>query len=238
MSRRLRSGRRPRGAGRSRVCQPLSACLWSGGAPAGAVDTFSTPLQRAGGVPGGRQMPYYESVLIARQEIGGGDAERLGEHYEEVLGKEGASVVRREYWGLRRLAYQVRKNRKGHYLMFHVDGPGSAIQEFERQLRIDENVVRYLTMRLDQLPDGPSIIMKARAEREERRDQGGTRRDVERPPADAADGGGAAPESKAGGEAGAPAEAERVPDAGAADSAPGGTENEAGTDDAAAGEDE
>ena len=94
-----------------------------------AVDTFSTPPLRAGGVPGGWQMPYYESVLIARQEIGGGDAERLGEHYEELLSKEGASVVRREYWGLRRLAYRVRKNRKGHYLMFHVDGPGPAIQE-------------------------------------------------------------------------------------------------------------
>ena len=203
-----------------------------------AVDTFSTPLERAGGVPGGRQMPYYESVLIARQEIGGGDAERLGEHYEETLSKEGASVVRREYWGLRRLAYRVRKNRKGHYLMFHVDGPGSAIQEFERQLRIDENVVRYLTMRLDQLPDGPSIIMKARAEREERRDQGSARREVERPPADATDGGGAAPESNAGEEASAPAEAEPAPESEAAAPASGDAANDAGTDDTAAGEDE
>jgi small subunit ribosomal protein S6 len=183
-------------------------------------------------------MPYYESVLIARQEIGGGDAERLGEHYEEILSKEGASVVRREYWGLRRLAYRVRKNRKGHYLMFHVDGPGSAIQEFERQLRIDENVVRYLTMRLDQLPDGPSIIMKARAEREERRDHGGARREVERPSADAADGGGATSESNAAGEARAPTEAERAPAADAADSASGDTANETGTGDAPAGEDE
>ena len=206
--------------------------------PRVAVDTFSTPLLRAGGVPGGRQMPYYESVLIARQEIGGGDAERLGEHYEEILSKEGASVVRREYWGLWRLAYRVRKNRKGHYLMFHVDGPGSAIQEFERQLRIDENVVRYLTMRLEQLPDGPSIIMKARAEREERRDQGSARREVDRPPADAAEGGGAAPVSDAGGEASAPAETERAPDADAAASASGDSGNEAGTDDAATGEDE
>ncbi len=125
-------------------------------------------------------MPYYESVLIARQEVGVGEAERIGEHYEELLGKEGASVVRREYWGLRRLAYRVRKNRKGHYLMFHVDGPGTAIQEFERQLRIDENVVRYLTMRLEQLPDEPSIIMKARLEREERRDQESVRKESER----------------------------------------------------------
>ncbi len=183
-------------------------------------------------------MPYYESVLIARQEIGGGDAERLGEHYEEILSKEGASVVRREYWGLRRLAYRVRKNRKGHYLMFHVDGPGAAIQEFERQLRIDENVVRYLTMRLDQLPDGPSIIMKARAEREERREQGGPRREVERPPADAADGGGAAPESDAGGEASAATEAEPAPASDAAAPVSGDTGNDAGTSDAAAGEDE
>ena len=129
-------------------------------------------------------MPFYETVLIARQEIGGGDAERLGERYAEVLTKEGANVIRREYWGLRRLAYRVRKNRKGHYVMFHVDGPGTAIQEYERQLRIDENVVRYLTMRLDQLPESPSIIMKARAEREERRDQETTRREVERQTSD------------------------------------------------------
>ncbi len=125
-------------------------------------------------------MPYYESVMIARQEIGGGDAERLGEHYEGVLSAEGATIVRREYWGLRRLAYRIRKNRKGHYLMFHIDGPGTAIQEYERQLRIDENVVRYLTMRLDALPDGPSIIMKARAEREERRESDNARREAER----------------------------------------------------------
>ena len=145
-----------------------------------AVDSFPTPSHRAGGESGGLTMPFYETVLITRQEIGGGEAERLGEHYEEILTKEGASVVRREYWGLRRLAYRVRKNRKGHYVMFHVDGPGTAIQEYERQLRIDENVVRYLTMRVDQLPEGPSIIMKARAEREERRDQETSRRDVDR----------------------------------------------------------
>lgn len=172
-------------------------------------------------------MPYYESVLIARQEIGGGDAERLGEHYEELLSKEGASVVRREYWGLRRLAYRVRKNRKGHYLMFHVDGPGPAIQEFERQLRIDENVVRYLTMRLERLPDGPSIIMKARAEREERRDQESTRREAERQAADAADsdtdaadGDTDAAESEASGEARKPEEAEPDPETGAAGAEP------------------
>ncbi len=171
-------------------------------------------------------MPYYESVLIARQEIGGGDAERLGEHYEELLSKEGASVVRREYWGLRRLAYRVRKNRKGHYLMFHVDGPGPAIQELERQLRIDENVVRYLTMRLDRLPEGPSIIMKARAEREERRDQESTRREAERQAADAAGGETDAAESEAsgeagaGGEAGGPEEAEPAPETGAAGAEP------------------
>ena len=166
-------------------------------------------------------MPYYESVLIARQEIGGGDAERLGEHYEELLSKEGASVVRREYWGLRRLAYRVRKNRKGHYLMFHVDGPGPAIQEFERQLRIDENVVRYLTMRLDRLPEGPSIIMKARAEREERRDQESTRREAERQAADATGGETDAAEAEAGGEAGGSEEAEPDPETGAAGAEPG-----------------
>ncbi len=174
-------------------------------------------------------MPYYESVLIARQEIGGGEADRIGEQYEELLGKEGASVVRREYWGLRRLAYRVRKNRKGHYLMFHVDGPGTAIQEFERQLRIDENVVRYLTMRLDRLPDEPSIIMKARAEREERRDQENARRESERRAAAPSDGGSGDGKPDDGEPADRPAEAsagESGPTAeGAAGEVPAGAES-------------
>lgn len=122
-------------------------------------------------------MPYYESVLIARQEIGNAEAEQLGERYEALLGEQGATVVRKEYWGLRKLAYRVRKNRKGHYLMFHVDGPGAAIQELERQLRIDEDVIRYLSMRIDAIPEEPSVIMRARAEREERREQEAAQRE-------------------------------------------------------------
>lgn len=123
-------------------------------------------------------MPYYESVLIARQEIGNSEAEQLGERYEALLGEQGATVVRKEYWGLRKLAYRVRKNRKGHYLMFHVDGPSTAIQELERQLRIDEDVIRYLSMRIETIPEEPSVIMRARAEREERREQEAAQREA------------------------------------------------------------
>ncbi len=147
-----------------------------------ALVALSTPPIRPGGascktIP---NMPYYESVLIARQEIGGSEAESLGERYEALLSEQGATVVRREYWGLRKLAYRVRKNRKGHYVMFHIDGPGSAIQEFERKLRIDEDVIRYLSMRIDSIPEEPSIIMRARLEREERREQESARREAEK----------------------------------------------------------
>lgn len=145
--------------------------------PKGGGRAFDSASPGGGPVPDRPPMPYYESVLIARQEIGNAEAEQLGERYEALLGEQGATVVRREYWGLRKLAYRVRKNRKGHYLMFHVDGPGAAIQELERRLRIDEDVIRYLSMRIDAIPEEPSVIMRARAEREERREQEAAQRE-------------------------------------------------------------
>ena len=165
-------------------------------------------------------MAYYECVFIARQDISASQVETLVADFTTIITDNGGQVAKSEYWGLRSLAYRISKNRKGHYLMFHVDGPGPAIQELERQLRIDENVVRYLTMRLDRLPEGPSIIMKARAEREERRDQESTRREAERQAADASGGETDAAESEAGGESDKPEEAEPAPKAGAAGSEP------------------
>ena len=113
-------------------------------------------------------MPLYETVFIARQDIPAQEAEALAEKYSGIVSEHGGSVARREYWGLRTLAYRIKKNRKGHYTMFHLDAPPEAVSEMERNMRLDENILRYLTIRSDTLDDKPSIIMQGRVAREER----------------------------------------------------------------------
>ena len=113
-------------------------------------------------------MPLYETVFIARQDIPAQEAEELGEKYSNIVGDNGGAVGRREYWGLRNLAYRIKKNRKGHYTMLHIDAPAPAVAEMERNMRIDENVLRYLTIRADELDEGPSVMMQNRRPRDDR----------------------------------------------------------------------
>src|SRR5207302_853460 len=82
--------------------------------------------------------------------------------------EQGGEVKKREYWGLRNLAYRMKKNRKGHYMLLNIDGPAPAIAELERTMRINEDVLRYLTLRVDQLEEGPSPVMQNRGGREDR----------------------------------------------------------------------
>ena len=114
-------------------------------------------------------MPLYESVFIARQDIPAQEVEALAERFASVLAEQGGEVARREYWGLKNMAYRIKKNRKGHYTMLHIDAPAAALQEMERTMRISEDVLRYISMRVDELPEGPSIMMQTRAAREDRR---------------------------------------------------------------------
>ena len=114
-------------------------------------------------------MPLYESVFIARQDIPAQEVEALAERFSSVLAEQGGEVARREYWGLKNMAYRIKKNRKGHYTMLHIDAPPAAVQEMERTMRISEDVLRYMSMRVDELPEGPSIMMQTRAAREDRR---------------------------------------------------------------------
>lgn len=114
-------------------------------------------------------MPLYESVFIARQDIPAQDVEALAERFASVLAEQGGEVARREYWGLKNMAYRIKKNRKGHYTMLHIDAPPAALQEMERTMRISEDVLRYISMRVDEFPEGPSIMMQTRAAREDRR---------------------------------------------------------------------
>ena len=117
-------------------------------------------------------LTYYENVFIARQDISQPQAEALGEAFAKVVADLGGKVTKREYWGLRNLAFRIKKNRKGHYLLLNIDGPAAAVHEMERQMRINEDVVRYLTVRVDELEEGPSAMMRARDQRDERPERG------------------------------------------------------------------
>ena len=112
-------------------------------------------------------MPLYETVFIARQDIPAQEAEVLAEKFSGIVSDNGGSVSRREYWGLRNLAYRIKKNRKGHYTMLHLDAPASAISEMERNMRLDEDVLRYLTIRMDELDQNDSIMMQGRVREEQ-----------------------------------------------------------------------
>jgi len=143
-------------------------------------------------------MSFYENVFIARQDISGAQVEALADTFTQLIAEQGGEVKKREYWGLRNLAYRMKKNRKGHYVLFNIDGPAAAISELERTMRINEDVLRYLTLRVETLEEGPSSVMQSRGSREDRprrsdrdrygegRERFGEPRDGgERPPADA-----------------------------------------------------
>ncbi len=116
-------------------------------------------------------MAYYESVFIARQDISATQAEGLADTFAKVVTDGGGKVAKREIWGLRQLAYRIKKNRKGHYILFNFDAPSGAIEEMERQMRLHEDVLRHMTIKVDEPEEGPSIIMRNR-ERGERGDRG------------------------------------------------------------------
>lgn len=110
-------------------------------------------------------MPYYENVFIARQDISASQVDTLTDAFTGAIENLGGKVAKREYWGLKNLAYRIKKNRKGHYVLLNLDAPADAIQEMERQMRINEDILRYLTVRVEELEEGPSIMMQSRGER-------------------------------------------------------------------------
>ncbi len=113
-------------------------------------------------------LPYYESVLIARQDISTTQVEALADGFAKMIEDHGGSVTKREHWGLRTLAFRIRKHRKGHYFLFNIDSPAAAVHELERQVRINEDVLRCLTVRVDELQEEPSMMMQSRASRDDR----------------------------------------------------------------------
>ncbi len=111
-------------------------------------------------------MPLYEHVMIARQDLSNTQAESLIEHFGTVLADNDGKLVDHEYWGIKTMAYKINKNRKGHYAFLRTDAPATAIQEMERLMRLHEDVMRVLTIKVNEHAEGPSIQMQKRDERD------------------------------------------------------------------------
>lgn len=105
-------------------------------------------------------MALYENVLIARQDLSTTQVEGIVENLEKVIADNGGSIEKKEFWGLRSLAYKIKKNRKGHYVLMNIDAPAPAVHEMERLMRINEDILRYQTIRVDELEEGPSVILQ------------------------------------------------------------------------------
>lgn len=119
-------------------------------------------------------MALYECVFLTRPDLSQAQVEALAEQYAEVIRENDGEVTKTEFWGLRNLAYRVNKNRKAHYVMLNIAGSSAGVDEVERRMRLSEDVMRFLTVRVDTLEEGPSAVMRARAagERDDRRGGG------------------------------------------------------------------
>jgi small subunit ribosomal protein S6 len=122
-------------------------------------------------------MPLYEHVFISRQDLSNAQAEGLIEHFSTVLADNGGKVVENEYWGVKTMAYKINKNRKGHYAFLKSDAPAAAVQEMERLMRLHDDVMRVLTIKVDKHAEGVSVQMQKRDDRDgdrgDRGDRGG-----------------------------------------------------------------
>jgi len=140
-------------------------------------------------------MALYESVFIARQDVSSSQVDSIADALQKVIEDNGGQVPKREYWGLRNLSYKIKKNRKGHYALFNIDAPAEALREYERTMKLNEDILRFMTIKVDELDPEPSVVMqnkgrdRDRGERGDRGDRGdrggrGGRRFDERPPRD------------------------------------------------------
>ena len=110
-------------------------------------------------------MSFYEHVFIARQDLAPAQVEELTNKYAGVIESMGGKVTKREDWGLRNLAYRIKKNRKGYYVLMNIDAPAEAVKEMERLIRIDEDIIRHLTVKVEELEEGPSVMLAPKSSR-------------------------------------------------------------------------
>ncbi|MGO9817368.1 MAG: 30S ribosomal protein S6 [Acidocella sp.] len=113
-------------------------------------------------------MPLYETVVIARSEITQAQADAVADAAVATIEADGGAVKKREYWGLRSLAYRIKKNRKGHYILLGLDAASPAMQEMERQLTLNEDVLRFMTVRVEEISEEPSVILTRKSDDRER----------------------------------------------------------------------
>ena len=119
-------------------------------------------------------MPLYEHVYLARQDLSAQQVEDLTKQFSDVIAGLGGKVTKNEYWGLKSLSYRINKNRKAHMTLLNVEAPAAAVTEIERQERLSEDVLRYLTIRVDELEEAPSAMLrKSDRDRDERGERGG-----------------------------------------------------------------
>jgi small subunit ribosomal protein S6 len=121
-------------------------------------------------------MPLYEHVFLARQDVTPQQVETMVDQYRGVIEGNGGKVDKTEMWGVKSLAYRIKKNRKAHFTMFNLDAPPAAVAEMERQMRINEDILRFITIRVDALETEPSVMMQKR-DRDERKDRERRERD-------------------------------------------------------------
>ncbi|MEW6452210.1 MAG: 30S ribosomal protein S6 [Pseudomonadota bacterium] len=117
-------------------------------------------------------MPLYEHVYLARQDVSAQQVEDLTKQFTTVIEGLGGKVTKNEYWGVKTLNFRIKKNRKAHFTLLNVDAPSAALAEVERQESINEDVIRYLTVRVEELEEGPSAMMR-KADRDRERDERG-----------------------------------------------------------------
>ena len=123
-------------------------------------------------------MPLYEHIFLARQDVSPQQVEELTNALTSVIDQNGGKVIKNEYWGLKSLSYRIKKNRKAHYSLLNIDAPAPAVAEMERQMRINEDILRFMTVRVDELEEGPSAMLQKRDRDDDRGDRpGGPRGD-------------------------------------------------------------
>lgn len=121
-------------------------------------------------------MALYEHIYLARQDVTAQQVETMTEQFKGIIEAGGGTIAKVEYWGVKTLAYRINKNRKAHFTLMNIDGPASAVAEMERQMGINEDILRVLTIRVEEHEDGPSAMMRKREDSDRDGERGGERR--------------------------------------------------------------
>lgn len=127
-------------------------------------------------------MALYEHIFMVRQDASASQVEALTDQFKTILSDNGGSVSKAEYWGIKSLTYRIRKNRKAHYSLMNIDAPSAAVAEMERQMRINEDVIRFMTIKVEEHEEEPSVMMRSRSHRGDRDDRPRRKFDDDRPP--------------------------------------------------------